>query len=114
MQPACIVSPETALDVSKAIKSLADMQDKEGRNCLFAVRSGGHSSWAGASSIQSGPVLDLGALHSIQLSTDRSTVSVGVGASWGDVYEALGPYGLAVNGGRAFGVGESFFIFSDI
>ncbi|KAI1074432.1 hypothetical protein F5B20DRAFT_439792 [Whalleya microplaca] len=102
VQPACIVSPQTVQDVSATVKSLTMHQ---GRNCPFAVRSGGHASWAGASNIAGGVVIDLRAFHSVELSSDKSTVSVGVGASWDSVYEKLDPLGLSVNGGRASGVG---------
>ncbi|KUI54257.1 Bifunctional solanapyrone synthase [Cytospora mali] len=91
-------------DVSIAVKTLVSLQE-EGHSCLFAIRSGGHSSWAGASSILDGTVIDLSSLNTIELSTDKSTVSVGVGATWGDVYKALDPQALSVNGGRAYGVG---------
>lgn len=87
------------------MKTLVQLQDG-GKNCQFAVRSGGHTSWAGASNIDSGAVIDLRSLKSVELAVDRSTVSVGVGATWGDVYKALEPYGLSVNGGRATTVGE--------
>lgn len=75
-------------------------------SCQFAVRSGGHTSWAGASNIQSGVVIDLGSVKTIELAANKATVSVGVGAIWGDVYKALEPHGLSVNGGRASTVGE--------
>lgn len=99
VQPSCIVYPQTVQDVSAAVAALTKTQ-KHG-NCSFAIRSGGHTSWAGASNIQGGVVIDLSALNAIDLVTDRSTVSVGVGASWDLVYEKLDPLGLSVNGGRA-------------
>ncbi|POS71935.1 oxidoreductase [Diaporthe helianthi] len=100
MQPTCIVTPQNAQDVSAAVKELVQLHD-QGQSFLFAIRSGGHTSWAGASNIQGGPVIDLRALDAIQLSSDKAQVEVGVGATWGDVYSALDPLGLSVNGGRA-------------
>lgn len=91
--------------MSAAVKSLVQLQE-DGTSCQFAVRSGGHTSWAGASNIQFGVVIDLGSLKAVELAADKSTVSVGVGAIWGDVYKALEPHGLSVNGGRASTVGE--------
>ncbi|ROV92426.1 hypothetical protein VPNG_09607 [Cytospora leucostoma] len=104
LKPACVVTPQTVQDVSTAVKTLFQLHE-DGQDVLFAIRSGGHTSWAGASNIQDGPVIDLRSLKAIELSPDRSTVSVGAGASWGDIYEVLDPLGLSVNGGRAYGVG---------
>lgn len=73
--------------------------------CQFAIRSGGHSSFAGAANIQNGVTIDLRGLDSVELNEERSLVSVGVGASWGNVYTLLDQYNLSVAGGRAFSVG---------
>lgn len=108
MQPSCVVLAQSPEDVSAAVKSLVQLAD-DGKKCQFAVRSGGHTSWAGASNIDSGAVIDLRLIKSVELATDKSTVSVGVGAAWGDVYKALEPYGLSANGGRATTVGKFSF-----
>ncbi|GFF79689.1 bifunctional solanapyrone synthase [Aspergillus udagawae] len=99
LQPLCIVSPTTVEEVSTAIITITNS------HCQFAIRSGGHTSFGGACNIADGITIDLRALNSITLSDDRSTVSVGVGASWGDVYAFLDPLGLSVAGGRAAQVG---------
>lgn len=112
MRPACIVRPENAQDVASAVKALVQLHDGGNRisRCRFAVRSGGHTSWAGASNVEGGAVLDLRLLNAVELSADRKTVAVGVGATWGSVYEVLDPLGLSVNGGRASTPGE-FWLF---
>lgn len=46
--PACIVRPRSAEEVSMALKALVAAGQK------FAVRSGGHMTWAGASNIAAG------------------------------------------------------------
>lgn len=74
--------------------------------CNFAIRSGGHTNWAGASNIANGVVIDLRSLDSIKIHHETSTVSVSAGATWDDVYSKLDPLGLSVNGGRSAGVGE--------
>ncbi|KAK0616093.1 putative oxidoreductase [Bombardia bombarda] len=102
IHPACVVSPQTVHDVSAAVVSLTTTA--EGR-CGFAIRSGGHTSWAGASSIAEGVTIDLRSLNDIDVSADRKTVSIGAGASWDAVYAKLDPLGLCVAGGRAAGVG---------
>ncbi|RYP31090.1 hypothetical protein DL767_005934 [Monosporascus sp. MG133] len=101
IHPACIVSPETTQDVSATVAWLMT----KGNDCHFAVRSGGHTSWAGASNIAGGVVIDLRTLSTVELSADKSTILVGAGATWDAVYAKLDPLGLSVNGGRAAGVG---------
>lgn len=107
MHPACIIRAENAEDVSAAVKALVQLHDR-GEICPFAVRSGGHTSWPGASNIEGGAVIDMRLLNAVEVSVDRKTVVVGVGATWGDVYKVLDPLGLSVNGGRASTPGELF------
>lgn len=103
VQPACIVLPRTTQDVSVAIKALTSQPSGQSK---FAVRSGGHAYWAGASNIAGGVVIDIRALNSITVNQENWTVSVGAGASWDQVYERLDPIGLSVNGGRSAEVGK--------
>ncbi|EHA19834.1 hypothetical protein ASPNIDRAFT_123216, partial [Aspergillus niger ATCC 1015] len=94
--------------------------DYEKAGCQFAIRSGGHNSFGGASNIHNGVTIDLRALNTIQVQEaptendeDESaqnkeaqhTVFVGAGATWGEVYALLDPLGLSVAGGRAAQVG---------
>jgi FAD/FMN-containing dehydrogenase len=72
----------------------------------FAVRSGGHSPNPGFSSVQeSGLLIDLKKLNQVSVSEDKKVASLGPGGRWGDVYEALDPYGVSVIGGRIPQVG---------
>jgi hypothetical protein len=43
LRPTCIVQPLSTDEVSKALKTLVS-----GTKCNFAVRSGGHATWAGS------------------------------------------------------------------
>ncbi|KAI2621444.1 putative oxidoreductase [Hypomontagnella submonticulosa] len=104
--PLCIVSPETAEDVSATIKTLTITATDLGypdKACQFAVRSGGHMGFG--SSIDGGVTIDLRALNTVSVNDDRSLASIGVGATWDVVYAQLDPLGLSVNGGRAANVG---------
>ncbi|PIG85287.1 oxidoreductase FAD-binding protein [Aspergillus arachidicola] len=101
LHPLCIVSPTTAKDVSTAIKTINSTPETPN----FAIRSGGHAPFTGASNIANGITLDLRGLNSITVSSDRTTSSIGVGATWGEVYSHLDPLGLSVAGGRAAQVG---------
>jgi len=98
-QPRCRFTPESAQDVSAAIHEIRKFQ------CPFAVKSGGHASFRGASNIQDGITVDLEHLNSIDVSDDKTITHVGAGARWEDVYAKLDPLGLAVIGGRNGDIG---------
>lgn len=55
----------------------------------------------------SGVLLSSSGMTQLQLSDDQSTVEIGAGNKWGEVYEYLEPFKLAVVGGRS---GECFFL----
>jgi len=74
-------------------------------DCRFAVRGGGHMSWAGAANIRNGVTVDLSAMNTVSVSEDKSTTFVGGGARWQDVYLKLDAMNLAVSGGRVNDVG---------
>ncbi|KAI5919909.1 putative oxidoreductase [Camillea tinctor] len=103
VHPVCFVTPQTVTDVSTVVKSLASPDN--GGPCDFAVRSGGHTWFANANSAPGGITIDMRGLNSVDLSADKSSVSVGTGATWDAVYGKLDPLGLSVAGGRVAGVG---------
>lgn len=111
VHPLCIVSPQTAEDVSVAVSTLTSISSDPSlsidarRACRFATRSGGHTAFAGAANIQGGVTIDLRGLNTIDVSPDRSTASIGVGNTWDTVYESLDALNLSVTGGRTAGVG---------
>ena len=74
-------------------------------HCKFAVKSGGHAAFKGASNIDSGITIDLKNLKQIVVSADRSFTKVGAGNHWADVYSRLDPLGLSVVGGRVADIG---------
>lgn len=73
--------------------------------CQFAIRSGGHTPWAGASNINAGVTIDMSSINQVTVSADQSYTSVGPGNRWVDVYLKLDALGLAVPGGRVSTVG---------
>lgn len=73
--------------------------------CKFAVKSGGHGYFAGASNIDGGLTIDLVKLKTISISRDQTQTSVGTGNKWLNVYSALEPKGLSVVGGRVADIG---------
>ncbi|KAJ5915831.1 hypothetical protein N7454_010972 [Penicillium verhagenii] len=98
-EPTCRFSPESALDVSFAVLALQVAQ------CEFAVKSGGHAAFEGASNIQGGVTIDLANLNEITVRSDRAQTAVGAGNVWYDVYTTLQPMGLTVIGGRVSAIG---------
>ncbi|KAK6534385.1 hypothetical protein TWF281_005708 [Arthrobotrys megalospora] len=105
LDPACIISPTNAQDVSKAILALRALQTK------FSIRSGGHMANPGFSSAGPDAVLiSLTNLTKLSLSNDKSIATIGVGNRWGTVYNYLQPYNVTVIGGRIGTVGSALVL----
>ena len=98
-QPACIFYPRSAQDVASAVRVAIET------SCPFAVKSGGHVPFAGASNIAGGITINLSKLNEININKDENTVSVGPGNKWRDVYRQLEKEQITVVGGRIADVG---------
>ena len=106
VRPACIVCPQTSTEVALVVSHIAEANRLHGIGSLpFAIRSGGHACFAGSANISNGVTLDLRGLNSIEVIDSGSQVSIGTGASWGQVYRILDSLGLAIPGGRHSQVG---------
>lgn len=99
VDPACVFQPASAVEVAVSLL-LSELT-----LCPFAVKSGGHAAFAGASNIQDGLTIDLVGLNSTALSRNSTIASVGAGNRWLDVYDWLDPMGLSVIGGRVSDIG---------
>ncbi|KAF2713427.1 FAD-binding domain-containing protein [Pleomassaria siparia CBS 279.74] len=97
--PYCIFKPSKATEVSIAVLISRLTQ------CPFAVRSGGHAAFGGASNIQGGITIALEKLNQVTLSADKKTAAVGPGNIWYDVYTRLESQNLTVIGGRVSTIG---------
>jgi hypothetical protein len=84
LTPWCIATPRNASEVSVVVTALSNGTEQ----CEFAVRSGGHMPWAGASDIENGVTIDLGLMNSTNVN-DNGTATVLPGAVWGSVYEVV-------------------------
>lgn len=105
LRPSCRVSPKNVDDVSRIVKIATENE------CEFAVQSGGHMTWLGASNIgPAGFTIDMRKFQTISLSPDQSVVSLGAGTTWEKVYGALQPHNLTTTGGRSSGVGVAGFL----
>lgn len=117
LNPACFVQPESTEEVSLAVKTLVHRT-----SCKFAVRSGGHSSNAGASNIVEGVTIDLGMrwlawghkshaetstgrLNGSSYNTTSGQAQLRPGSRWLDVYEMLDKMNVGVQGGGIGSVG---------
>ncbi|KAH5750760.1 hypothetical protein HBI88_237360 [Parastagonospora nodorum] len=108
LEPSCIVQPTCTSDVVKVVDTLV-----KGESCSstkFAVRSGGHTVWAGSNNINNGVTVDLGLMKTVTLDKEASVASIQPGARWMHVYGALDPEGFTVPGGRAGSVGVAGFL----
>lgn len=105
LRPFCIVKPADAADVAVVVTELAKANVSGNDCCRFAIRGGGHTSFAGSANIVDGVTIDLGDINSVSVNADQSLTSVGGGARWVDIYSKLDPLGLSVSGGRSDLVG---------
>lgn len=94
MEPYCTFTPTAALEVSSLVLIARLTQ------CPFAIKSGGHAAFPGASSIEGGITIDMVNMNQKKLSADKTFVAVGPGNRWKEVYDYLTTYNLAIVGGR--------------
>ena len=94
-----MVAPESSEDVAKIIKTLVQ------HNSNFAVRGGGHTLNSGAANIEAGVTINMRRMNQIDVNAEKSTVSIGGGAKWGEVYPELDRLGISTSGGRVADVG---------
>jgi FAD/FMN-containing dehydrogenase len=94
VDPYCIFKPSNAEAVSIVIL-LSRLT-----RCPFAVKSGGHAAFAGASNVESGITVSLENLKDISLSENKEIASIEPGNVWYDIYTNLETQNLAVIGGR--------------
>ncbi|KNG50269.1 fad binding domain-containing protein [Stemphylium lycopersici] len=105
LAPKCIVQPVSTEEVVTAIKTLGAENGSK-----FAVRSGGHTTWAGSNNINDGVTIDLGLMNETIYDESAKLAKIQPGNRWGGVYGALEPYGVTVAGGRASSVGVAGFL----
>lgn len=97
--PYCIFKPAKPEQVSAQVLISRLTQ------CPFAIKSGGHAAFAGASSIEGGITVSLENFNAITPSADKTSAIVGPGNRWSRVYTTLQESDIAVIGGRVASVG---------
>lgn len=114
INPGCVFRPKSTSDVSRFVKIAADF-DKGAKNPslsspLFAVRSGGHTLWGGASNAPGSLTVDMRGIESFSLSQDKNVASIGGGSDFATVYPQANAHNLTVIGGRVPGVAAGGFL----
>ncbi|KAH6642672.1 hypothetical protein C7974DRAFT_420933 [Boeremia exigua] len=104
MRPACIVQPCTTDEVSRIVKVLAKA------NYPVALRSGGHTQWAGSNDVKNGVTIDLGRMTVVTYDGNSKLASIQPGVRWIGVYEELLKHQVCVTGGREGNVGVGGFL----
>jgi len=104
LSPATIVTPSSAHEISMILALVRFL------GATFSIKGGGHLQNPGFQSNNGGVVINLHKLNQTTLSEDKKTASIGMGAKWMDVYDALGSEGLAVSGARVPTVGVAGYI----
>lgn len=94
-----IVNPSSSIEVAQALALCRSL------GCKFSIRGGGHLQNPGFTSNDGGVVISMSKFTQLVVSDDKSTVDVGLGLRWLDVYRGLDPYGITVAGGRVPPVG---------
>ncbi|CAN9233601.1 unnamed protein product [Alternaria sp. RS040] len=94
VRPYCIFKPSSPAEVSVMVLLSRLSQ------CPFAVKSGGHSAFAGAATIEGGITVSFENMKGIKLSGDKKTVAVQPGNNWGNVLTTLSTTGVTVVAGR--------------
>lgn len=96
--PALIVRCADVTDVIEAVNFARE------QGMAMSVRSGGHS-LAGYSTNDGGIVIDLSRMKAINIYPDWRRARIESGLTWGEVAQALQPYGLAITSGDTSTVG---------
>lgn len=104
LHPGCIVQPRTSEDVSRVVKVLANA------NGIAAIRSGGHTVWAGSNDVDEGVQIDLGRMTDVTYDAQTKIAALQPGSRWGDVYQKLLSHSVCVTGGRDGNVGIGGFL----
>lgn len=99
VDPTCIFVPSVNTDLSVLVL-LSRLTE-----CPFAVKSGGHAAFKGASNISDGITVSLEELKQIKLAGDKKSVVIQPGNNWGEVYAQLEKQDVTVTGGRTSLVG---------
>ncbi|CBX97956.1 hypothetical protein IAQ61_000864 [Plenodomus lingam] len=95
VDPACIVQPVDANDVSVVVKILNKYPEVK-----FATRSGGHDPNVGHATVQDGVLITMTDIVGATYDAQNHVAYVKPGGEWNDVISDLEPSGVTIAGGR--------------
>jgi FAD/FMN-containing dehydrogenase len=95
VDPACIVQPDSAQDISIVVKILNKYPSVQ-----FATRSGGHDPNVGHATVQDGVLITMTDLVGATYDAGEDVAYVRPGGEWNDVISDLEKSGVAIAGGR--------------
>lgn len=95
MAPACIAMPSSPKDVSKIVKLLNNHS-----SVPFAIKSGGHDTNRGQSSVKEGVLIALRNIAGLELDKVKNVAYVKPGAYWEDIIKSLDDQGYTIVSGR--------------
>ncbi|KAF7538399.1 hypothetical protein G7054_g2974 [Neopestalotiopsis clavispora] len=98
-EPSCISTPVSLDELSVVVRSAEFAQ------CKFAVRSGGHSPFAGFAGIDGGLLISMSGFTDLSYDENTQIQRSGMGNRWGNIYSFLKPLGRLIVGGRLNDVG---------
>jgi hypothetical protein len=93
--PACIVQPVDAADVSTVVKILIKYPSVK-----FTTRSGGHDPNANHASVNDGVLITMTDIVGATYDASKGLAYVKPGGEWNDVVKDLEPSGVTIAGGR--------------
>ncbi|KAK7224543.1 hypothetical protein V2G26_012546 [Clonostachys chloroleuca] len=105
LKPACVILPESAEEVSKAVTVLNKYPDVK-----FTAKSGGHDPNAGHATVQDGVLISLEKMSGATYDSATNLASVKPGGEWNDVISSLNEHGVTAVGGRLGIVGVGGFL----
>lgn len=95
LKPACLVLPQSAEEVSEAVKVLNKYPDVE-----FAVKSGGHSPNKRQASVRDGVLISMRDMAGATYDKETGLAHIKPGGEWNDVITDLEKDGVTAVGGR--------------
>lgn len=97
LEPAAFALPTSKDEVVATVKALQPFAN----NVPIAICGAGQQPAAGVANVARGITIHLRRFKGIQLSSDKTFVSISPGETWAEVYKQLDPEGLSVSGSRA-------------
>ncbi|KAF9773987.1 hypothetical protein IL306_008085 [Fusarium sp. DS 682] len=95
IKPACVVTAQSAEDVSTAVTILNKFPDVK-----FAAKSGGHDPNPGHATAGDGVLISLNEMVGATYDSDKKVAYVKPGGEWNDVISQLNKNGVTITGGR--------------